>query len=207
MRQSLPLDDLQRWMESSVWGNKTKNRSMQDEWNELAKVVQKPTCEMIRDAKQTYLKLIIPGVSTQEMDTRKLQLKAYQQYRDAPNKGGYAPGPFPLRWRECTTTWISRLVVASKGSEALTIHLPISDSLQTTDFSLALTIAYQLEAERDVMHETCFVLRDLHIISSPYRRDPTRGVFKLDSADSLPIGTSKSQFILFKKEDLGTIDA
>ncbi|WP_162999756.1 hypothetical protein [Pseudomonas viridiflava] len=72
---------------------------------------------------------------------------------------------------------------------------------------MALTIAYQLEAERDVMHETCFVLRDLHIISSPYRRDPTRGVFKLDSADSLPIGVSKSQFILFKKEDLGTIDA
>ncbi|WP_162999755.1 hypothetical protein [Pseudomonas viridiflava] len=77
---------------------------MQDEWNELAKVVQKPTCEMIRDAKQTYLKLIIPGVSTQEMDTRKLQLKAYQQYPDVPKKGGYAPGPFPLRWRECTTT-------------------------------------------------------------------------------------------------------
>lgn len=46
------LDDLQKWMESSVWGNKTKNRSVQDEWNELAKVVQKPTCELIHDDKK-----------------------------------------------------------------------------------------------------------------------------------------------------------
>ena len=200
------LDDLQKWMRSSAWGNKTENRTAQDEWNELAKVVQKPTCEMIRDAKKTYLKLVVPGVSTQEMDTRKLQLKAYEQYRDTPKNIGYAPGPFPLRWQERSSAWVTRFVVVSKSNEALTLHLPISDSLQTTDFALALNIAYQLEAERDIMHETCFVLRDLHITGASYKRTPTRGVFKVESVDTLPNGINKSQFILFKQEDLATVD-
>ncbi|MDD2050841.1 hypothetical protein, partial [Pseudomonas putida] len=69
------LDDLQVWMESSTWGNKSRHRNLQDEWSELAKVVQKPTCDLIRDDKKTYLKLVLPGISTQEMDRRTLQLQ------------------------------------------------------------------------------------------------------------------------------------
>ncbi|GFM73483.1 hypothetical protein PSCICL_44750 [Pseudomonas cichorii] len=201
------LDDMQKWMESSVWGNKTKNRSVQDEWSELAKVVQKPTCEMVRDEKQTYLKLILPGVSTQEMDSRKLQLLAYQQSRDTPISKAYSPGPFPLRWKECSSAWAIRFIIASKGKEALTLHLPISDSLQTSDFALAFNIAYQLEAERDMMHQTCFVLRDLRIHRAYTQLIKAKGTFKLDPVDTLPVGTAKSPFRLFKKDDLATTDA
>lgn len=201
------LGDLQKWMESSVWGNKSKYRSMQDEWSELAKVVQKPTCELIRDDKQTYLKLILPGVSTQEMDNRKLQLQAYQQYRDIPeNRGRYNPGPFPLRWQACTDTWGTRFIVASKENEALTLQLPISNSLQTTDFALALNIAYQLEADREIIHQTCFLLRDLHIINTHGVRIMTKGSYKVNSVEKFPAEIIQSQFKLFKKEDLATID-
>lgn len=141
------------------------------------------------------------------MDSRKLQLQAYQQYRDQPRTNAYSPGPFPLRWKECTSAWAPRFIVASKGKEALILHLPISDSLQTTDFALAFNIAYQLEAERDVMHQTCFVLRNLHILNAHGVRIPTKGTYKVDSVDTLPTGTGKTPFRLFKKEDLATADA
>ncbi|MGY4664786.1 hypothetical protein ACVWZ9_005580 [Pseudomonas chlororaphis] len=201
------LDDLQKWMESSVWGNKSKQRSVQDEWNELAKVVQKPTCELIHDdKKKTYLKLILPGISTQEMDSRKLQLQAYQKTRDKPISQAYSPGLLPLRWKECTATWATRFIVVSKGKEALTLHLPIRDSLLNPGFALAFNIAYQLEAERDVIHQTCFFLRDLHIIDSYGVRIKTQGTYKLEPVDSLPTGTGKSLFRHFKKEDLATVD-
>ncbi|WP_395593564.1 toxin VasX [Pseudomonas sp. B26140] len=200
------LDDLQKWMKSSVWGSETENRSFQDEWNELAKVVQKPTCEMIRnEKKQTYLKLVMPGVSTEEMDSRKLQLQLYERYLDTTHQK-IGAGPFPLRWKNCTETWVTRLVIASKGKEALTLHLPISDLLQTKNFAMAFNIAYQLEAERDVMHQTCFEVKDWHITGAPYAPMPTKGVFKVESIDNFPVKTSKSQFILFRKEDLATID-
>ncbi|MBX8498227.1 toxin VasX [Pseudomonas cichorii] len=200
------LDDLQKWMQTSVWGTKTLQRTIQDEWSALAMVVQKPTCHWIRDDKQAYLKLVLPGVATEEMDSRKLQLLAYQQGRDAPIQAPYNPNLPPLRWKESSATWASRFIVASKGNEALTLHLPINDSLQTSDFALALNIGYQLEAERDLIHRTCFVLRDLRIIASHGVRVPTKGTYKLDSVNTLPPGTGKDPFKLFKKEELATVD-
>ncbi len=201
------LDDLQKWMESSVWGNTSQHRDMQDEWCELAKVVQKPTCELIRDDKQTYLKLILPGVSTQEMDSRKLQLQAYQQCREQTTyMGGYSPGLLPLRWQECSAAWATSFIVASKGQEALTLHLPISNSLQTSDFALAFTIAYQLEAERDLIHPTSFLIRDLHISTTYGVRRMAKGTYKVESVEKLSIGIGKAPFRLFKQEDLATAD-
>jgi hypothetical protein len=200
------LDDLQKWMESSVWGLKTKNRNVQDEWNELAKVVQKPTCELVRpQLRQTYLKVILPGVCTQEMDSRKLRLQVYEQYRETKNRH-LGPGPFPLIWKEATAVWVTRFIVASKGQEALTLHLPISEFLQTKDFALALNIGYQLETERDIMHQTIFRNSDWHITGAPYRQDPTLGTFKVDSVDTMPTGTGKTQFIFLRKEDMATVD-
>ncbi|WP_445181438.1 toxin VasX [Pseudomonas sp. McL0111] len=201
------LDELQKWMQSSAWGNQTKQRTAQDEWSELAKVVQKPTCELVRDDKQTYLKLILPGVSTQEMDSRQLQLLAYQQKRDTPMRGGYNPNLPPLRWRESTAAWATSFVVASKDHEALTLKLPISDSLQTSDFALAFDIGYQLEAERNLIHRTCFVLNNLRIITTHGVRIPTKGKYKLDSVDTLPIGTEKGSTRLITREELATVDA
>lgn len=200
------LDDLQKWMESSIWGNKSRNRSLQNEWSELAKVVQKPTCELVRDKKKTYLKLVFPGVSTQEMDSRKLQIQAYQQYNDPPKLQGYAPPSYFLRWKECSATWASRLIIASKNQEALILHLPISETLHTYGFALAISVAYQLEAERDIIHKTCFVLRDLHITGGPRFPVPTQGIFKLESVEALPPGTGNAPFRRFTRDDLATVD-
>ena len=200
------LDDLQAWMETSTWGNKSRHRSLQDEWSELAKVVQKPTCELIRDEKQTYLKLVLPGISTQEMDQRKLQLQAYEQVRD-----NYAHQPYrrnlpPASWKERTAIWATRFIVVSEGQQALTLHLPINDCEQTSDFALAFTIAYQLDAERDVLHQTTFVLRNLYITRSYGVTIMAKGTYRLDSVESMPPGTGKAPFRLFIRDDLATVD-
>lgn len=200
------LDDLQAWMETSTWGNKSKHRTLQDEWSELARVVQKPTCELIRDEKQTYLKLVLPGISTQEMDQRKLQLQAYEQVRD-----NYAHQPYrrnlpPASWKERTAIWATRFIVVSEGQQALTLHLPINDCEQTSDFALAFTIAYQLDAERDVLHQTTFVLRNLYITRSYGVTIMAKGAYRLDSVESMPPGTGKAPFRLFIRDDLATVD-
>lgn len=202
----LNLDELQKWMQSSAWGHQTKQRSVQDEWNELAKVVQKPTCELVHDTKQTYLILTLPGLSTQEIDERKLQLLAYQQQRDAPMQGEYNPNLPPLRWRESTSIWATRFIIVSKDQQALTLKLPISDSLQTSDFALVFDIGYQLEAERDLIHRTIFILKDLQIITNHGARIPTKGNFKLTAVETMPFGTGKGSFKIIKKEELAVID-
>ncbi|MDD2050833.1 hypothetical protein, partial [Pseudomonas putida] len=199
------LDDLQKWMQTSVWGNNTTQRSMQEEWSELAKVVQKPICELIRNDKETYLRLILPGVSTQEMDRRNLQLQAYEHGRDNNINQPYNPRP-SVRWRECSAAWATSFIVVSEGQEALTLHLPIYDFMHTTDFALAFNIAYQLEAERDVLHKTCFVLRDLHVTRAYGTSIKHKGTFRLESVEALPVGLGKAPFSLFKKEDLASTD-
>ncbi|WP_256659484.1 toxin VasX [Pseudomonas sp. H9] len=196
------LDDLQEWAEASAWGHKSKQRTLQDEWSELAKVVQKPTCELIRDDKKTYLKLVLPGVSTAEMDQRKLQLQAYEQGRENSIYRHYSPGLPPLRWKESSANWATRFVVVSAGSEALTLHLPIFDFLHTTSFALAFTIAYQLEAEREVFHHTTFVLRNLYITQARGVQIKSKGTYPLKSVEHMPPGTGKAPFWPFKKEDL-----
>jgi hypothetical protein len=202
----LHLDDLQKWMETSVWGNATRQRTLQDEWSELAKVVQKPTCELIRNDRHTYLKLILPGVSTQEMDRRGLQVQVYQRGRDDSLDRTYSAELPALRWKDYTAAWATRFIVASEGLEALTLHLPISEFSQNTDFALALNIGYQLEAEREMVHQTCFVLRDLHITRTTGVHIMEKGSFKLESVDTMPMGTGKAPFLLFKREDLATVD-
>ncbi|WP_143515901.1 hypothetical protein [Pseudomonas sp. R37(2017)] len=200
------LDDLQKWMMTSAWGNATTQRALQEEWSELARVVQKPTCELIRDDRQTYLRLTLPGVSTQEMDRRQLQLQAWQRGRDNSIYRPYSAQLPPVRWMECSAIWATRFMVASEGPQALTLHWPIGDLLQTTDFALAFTIAYQLEAEREPLHQTCFVLRDLRISYIRGVRVMTKGTFTLESVEAMPAGTGKAPFFLFTREDLAAID-
>ncbi|QYX49366.1 hypothetical protein K3F43_07635 [Pseudomonas tussilaginis] len=200
------LYDLQAWMETSTWGNKSRHRTLQDEWSELARVVQKPTCELIRDEKQTYLKLVLPGISTQEMDQRKLQLQAYEQVRDNYVHQPYRRNLPPASWKERTAIWATRFIVVSEGQQALTLHLPINDCEQTSDFALAFTIAYQLDAERDVLHQTTFVLRNLYITRSYGVTIMAKGTYRLDSVESMPPGTGKAPFRLFIRDDLATVD-
>ncbi|MFQ6571850.1 toxin VasX [Pseudomonas sp. UM16] len=200
------LSDLQAWMETSTWGNKSRHRSLQDEWSELAKVVQKPTCELIRDEKQTYLKLVLPGISTQEMDQRKLQLQAYEQVRDNYVHQPYRRNLPPVSWQERTAIWATRFIVVSEGQQALTLHLPINNCEQTSSFALAFTIAYQLDAEREVLHPTTFVLRNLYISRSYGVSIMAKGTYRLDSEESMPPGTGKASFRLFIRDDLATVD-
>ncbi|MHC8352945.1 toxin VasX [Pseudomonas sp. RT4P38] len=200
------LDALQKWLQTSAWGTQNLQRSLPDDWSALARVVQQPTCELIRDDKRTYLKLVLPGVRTREMDSRQLQLLAYQQTRDLNIPRPYSPHLPPARWQECSAAWAAVSVVASQEEEALTLHLPIGDALQTSDFALALNIGYQLEAERDLIHRTCFVLRDLRIATERGVRLPAKGRFKLDPVESLPSGTGKAPFWLFTREEMATVD-
>lgn len=200
------LDGLHAWMQTSTWGNESTQRSLQDEWSELAKVVQKPTCELIRDDKKTYLKLVLPGISTQEMDQRKLQLHAYEQGRNRYVHQPYNPAPPPVCWKESTAIWASRFTVASEEQQALTLHVRIHDCYQKSVFALAFTIAYQLEAERDVFHYTTFILRDLKITYARGVPIKAQGTYRLDAEENMPPGTGKAPFMLLLKDDLATDD-
>ncbi|MFJ7797043.1 hypothetical protein [Pseudomonas sp. NPDC096950] len=72
-------------------------------------------------------------------------------------------------------------------------------------FSLGLNIGYQL-AERDLIHRTCFVLRNLYIATERGVRLPAKGRFKLDPVDTLPNGTGKAPYWLFTREEMATVD-
>lgn len=196
------LDDLQTWMHSSLWGRQTAQRSVEAEWTALARVVQQPTCELVRNDKKTYLKLVLPGVSTAELDSRLLQLLIYERRRDTPFDAPYNPNPPPLRWHESTAEWGSQCVVASTGQQALTLHLPIANCLHTSRFALALTLGYQLEAGRDLSHRSRFVLYDLRVMKTHGQHIPLNGNWALAPVDSLPAGTEDGELQTFKREDL-----
>ncbi|WP_339539189.1 hypothetical protein [Pseudomonas sp. RA_15y_Pfl2_54] len=200
------LDALQKWLQASAWGTANQQRSLSEDWSALATVVQQPTCELIRESKRTYLQLRLPGVRTREMDSRRLQLLAYQQTRAVPFPGPYNSQLPPRRWQECSAAWAAVAVVVSQEDEALTLHLPIPDVLQTSDFALALNIGYQLEAERDLIHRTCFVLRDLRISTERGVRLPAQGRFTLDPVEALPTGLSKAPYWLFTRDEMATVD-
>jgi hypothetical protein len=200
------LDALQKWLQASAWGTAGLQRSLPEDWSALAKVVQQPTCELIRDDQRTYLRLVLPGVRTREMDRRQLQLQAYQQTRGELLERPYNPRLPPLYWQECSAAWAAVSSVVSQEEEALTLHLPISNSLQTSSFALALNIGYQLEAERDLIHRTCFVLRNLYIATERGVRLPAKGRFTLDPVESLPNGTGKAPYWLFTRDEMATVD-
>ncbi|MDD2050913.1 hypothetical protein, partial [Pseudomonas putida] len=107
----------------------------------------------------------------------------YQQGRDNYVYQPYRRTPPPVRWKESTAIWAARFIVVSAEQQALTLHLPIHDGEQTSDFALAFTIAYQLEAERDVLHHTTFVLRNLYITRDYGVTIKTEGTYRLDSVE------------------------
>jgi len=195
---------LQAWMATGTWGNQSSQRSLQDEWSALAKVVQQPTCELVRDDKKTYLKLVLPGVATQEMDSRQVQLLAFQQGYFTSHFEPYNPRP-QLEWRECSALWATHLILASEEREALTLHLPINDYFHGRTFTLAFTIAYQLDAEHGVLHKTCFVLRNLYVDRVRNVLIKAKGTFKLKAVDKMPLETGKSPFWLIKKDELAPL--
>ena len=200
------LDALQKWLQASAWGKADLQRSLPEDWSALARVVQQPTCELVRAGQRTYLQLRLPGVRTREMDSRQLQLQAYQQTRDRDLPRPYSPHLPPARWQESNAAWAAVAIVASQEEEALTLQLPIGEAQQTSDFALALSIGYQLEAERDLIHRTCVVLRNLYIATERGVRLPAKGRFKLDPVESLPTGTSKAPFWLFTRDEMATVD-
>ncbi|WP_085698129.1 toxin VasX [Pseudomonas sp. B26(2017)] len=200
------LDALQKWLQASAWGTADLQRSLPEDWSALARVVQQPTCELIREGKRTCLQLRLPGVCTREMDSRQLQLLAHQQTRAVPIPGPYNSQLPPRRWQESSAAWAAVAVVVSQEDEALTLQFPVSDTLQTSDFALALNIGYQLETGRDLIHRTCFILRDLRIATERGVRLPAQGRFTLDPVETLPDGLSKAPYWLFTREEMATVD-
>ncbi|WP_421668315.1 hypothetical protein [Pseudomonas sp. ALK-5] len=111
-----------------------------------------------------------------------------------------------------TTSIISQILKkpaelrALAWAEALTLQLPIGEAQQTSDFALALNIGYQLEAERELIHRTCFVLRDLRIATERGVRLPAQGRFTLDAVETLPSGTGKAPYWFFTRDEMATFD-
>jgi hypothetical protein len=64
-------------LQASAWGTANQQRSLPEDWSALAKVVQQPTCELVREGR-----LRLPGVRTREMDGRQLLLRTFHQRRD-----------------------------------------------------------------------------------------------------------------------------
>jgi hypothetical protein len=199
------LNELQKWLQASAWGTANLQRSLPEDWSALARVVQQPTCELVREGKRTYLQLRLPGVRTQEMDSRQLHLQAFHKIRDWQPKPYSRHAP-PARWQENSAAWAAVAVVASQADEALTLQLPISETQQTSDFALAFTIGYQLEAERNLTHRTSFILRDLRIATVRGFRFPAQGRFTLDAVEALPSGFDKAPFWGFKREEMAAVD-
>jgi hypothetical protein len=199
------LDALQKWLQASAWGTANQQRSLPEDWSALAKVVQQPTCELVREGQRTYLQLQLPGVRTREMDSRQVHLRAFHQTRDRQPQPYSRQAP-PARWQENSAAWAAVTVVASQEDEALALQLPISEAQQTSDFALALTIRYQLEAERNLFHYTNFVLRDLRIATVRGVQLPAQGRFTLDAVDTLPSGLDKALFWGCKREEMAAID-
>ena len=198
-------DELQKWLEACVWGTGNLNRSLQDDWSALARAVQQPTCELIRDAKKTYLRFVLPGIRTRELDSRQLQLQVYQR-----QPGETTANPRHTRlastWHERSAAWAAMGQVASQEDEVLIFHLPIPEGLQNSEFRLALCIGYQLEAERDLIHRTCYMLQDLRIFTSHGYHSPLSGTFKLKAVDALPKALSTGEPWLIQRDELGRAD-
>jgi hypothetical protein len=199
------LNALQKWLQASAWGTANLQRSLPEDWSALARVVQQPTCELVREGQRTYLQLRLPGVRTREMDSRRLRLRAFQQTRDRQAQPYSRQAP-PVRWQENSAAWAAVAMVVSQEDEALTLQLPISEAQQTSDFALALTIGYQLEAERNMFHYTHFVLRDLHIATVRGVRLPAQGRFTLDAMDTLPSGLDKTLFWGCERAEMAALD-
>jgi hypothetical protein len=192
-------------LQASAWGTANLQRSLAEDWSALARVVQQPTCELVREGPRTYLQLRLPGVRTREMDSRQVHLRAFHQTRDRQPQPYSRQAP-PARWQESSAAWAGVSGVASQEDEALTLQLPISEAQQTSDFGLAFTIGYQLEAERDLYHRTSFVLRDLRIAMVRGVRLPAQGRFTLDAVDTLPSGLDKTTFWGFKRAEMAAVD-
>ena len=199
-------DAMQQWLEASAWGVGNVQRSFQEDWSALARVVQQPTGTLIRDAKRTYLRFVLPGIRTQELDSRQLHVRVYQYQPDNPALGPYNPRPPTPRWHERSAAWASYLQVASKGDEALVLQLPVSAALQKSSFKLALTLSYQLEAERDLIHETHFMLQQWHLFDYGQRYIPLLGTFPLKPVNELPEALSSGQPYLILRDELGDRD-
>lgn len=198
-------DAMQQWLEESAWGTGNLQRSLQDDWTALARVVQQPTCVLVRNAKSTYLRFVLPGIRTRELDSRQLQVLAYQCQRDDTSAAHYNPR-HPTRWHERSAAWAGTAKVASQEDEALVLHFPVPDPLQTSDFKLALSIGYQLEAERDLIHRTCFLVQDLRSYNAQGYRIPLSGTFKLHAVEALPDTLKTAKPWLIKRDELGQAD-
>ena len=199
-------DAMQKWLETSVWGTQSLQRSLQEDWSALARVVQQPTCELIRVEKKTFLRFVLPGIRTRELDSRQLQLLVYQRQTEKNTDRPYGSHS-TARWHERSAAWAGMGQVASEEDEALVVQIPIPENLQNSDFSLALSIGYQLEAERALIHRTFFRVNDLKIITGRGHRAPLSGRFKLKAVEALPEQLGADKPWLIQRDELEKVDA
>ena len=86
------------------------------------------------------------------------------------------------------------------------LQLPVSAALQKSSFKLALTLSYQLEAERDLIHETHFMLQQWHLFDYGQHYVPLLGTFSLKPVKELPEALSSGRPYLILRDELGDRD-
>lgn len=198
-------DAMQTWLETSVWGVQSLQRSLQDDWSALARVVQQPTCELVRVEKKTFLRFVLPGIRTRELDSRQLQLLVYQRQIEKNIDRPY-DSHYSARWHERSAAWAGMSQVASQEEEALVLQIPIPENLQNSEFSLALSIGYQLEAERTLIHRTFFLVNDFKIMTGRGYKAPLSGRFKLKAVEALPEKLGADIPWLIQRDELEKVD-
>lgn len=198
-------DAMQTWLETSVWGVQSLQRSLQDDWSALARVVQQPACELIRVEKKTFLRFVLPGIRTRELDSRQLQLLVYQRQIEKNIDRPY-DSHYSARWHERSAAWAGMGQVASQEEEALVLQIPIPENLQNSEFSLALSIGYQLEAERTLIHRTFFLVNDFKIMTGRGYKAPLSGRFKLKAVEALPEKLGADIPWLIQRDELEKVD-
>ena len=149
---------------------------------------------------------MLPGIRTRELDSRQLQLLVYQRQTEKNTDRPYGSHS-TARWHERSAAWAGMGQVASEEDEALVVQIPIPENLQNSDFSLALSIGYQLEAERALIHRTFFRVNDLKIITGRGHRAPLSGRFKLKAVEALPEQLGADKPWLIQRDELEKVDA
>ncbi|MDH1263802.1 toxin VasX [Pseudomonas sp. GD03944] len=178
------LDALKRWMQSGIWGIKPQPQSLEESWLALARIVQQPSCKLHHAEQRSEFLLTLPGVRTTEVNSRIVGIKVFQNETLAPIAGQRWASPAVSRDR--SKRWAGQAYLKSKGDEALTVALPVDKLLFSKLQNMTIVISYQLNEVQGTMHDTAFIINNLHINSHRSYIAPSIGMFPYKATKTIP---------------------
>ncbi|MDY7566403.1 hypothetical protein QN400_10240 [Pseudomonas sp. RTC3] len=202
------LDGMKKWMHHSAWGHDDVKQGLEDDWSDLAAVVQQPLCQLIRNGKGTELRLTFPGVRTAELDRREVSIEVYQrQPSEQPYKRVGRAVYVPPYWEERSEYVANRLTVLSQGNEGLVLRLPILSLELSDSFGLAWAVSYKVEDHRPLRHRTIFHVLDIHRSTVYGVRIEQQGTFNYKPHKELPARLRPIEPWFLKQDELKYLDA